>query len=177
MIRRALDLIYAASGGLAVSFLAMIAVLTLAQIAARVMGTIVPSADDFAGFCMAGAVFLGLTYTLRVGGHIRVLTMLTHMPRTARRIFELACAGSAALVIAALVYYTVDMIISSRQLGEYTIGLVPLPKWIPMLLMLVGLSVFLMALIDAFVQLARGDKPTYIAREEEQASSVPTNAE
>lgn len=177
MIRRALDLLYAASGAVAVLFLVMIAALTLAQVIARLMGTIVPSAEDFAGFCMAGAVFLGLTYTLRSGGHIRVLTVLTHLPRSMRRALGLACTGGAALIVAALVYYTVDMIATSRQLNEYTIGLVPVPKWIPMLLMLTGLSVFLIALLDAFVQLARGRTPAYALREEERSASIPASAE
>ena len=177
MIRRTLELIYAASGAIAVAFLVLIAVLTLAQVVARLMGTLVPSAEDFAGFCMAGAVFLGMAYTLRSGGHIRVLTLLTHVPKGLRHALELACAGGAALVVAGLVYYTVDMIATSRMLNEYTIGLIQVPKWIPMLLMLAGLSVFLLALLDAFVQLARGQTPAYALREEEQASSIPASAE
>jgi hypothetical protein len=69
------------------------------------------------------------------------------------------------------------MIITSRQLNEYTIGLIPVPKWIPMLLMLTGLTVLLIALLDSFVQLVRGTMPSYIVREEEQASSIPAGAE
>ena len=54
-----LDAVYAASGAAAVGFLILIAVLTIAQMLGRLIGKPVPSADDFAGFCMAGAVFLG----------------------------------------------------------------------------------------------------------------------
>jgi TRAP-type C4-dicarboxylate transport system permease small subunit len=176
-MRRVLDLIYSACGALAVLFLVMIAVLTVAQVVARLMGTLIPSADDFAGYCMAGAVFLGLAYTLRAGIHVRVLTVLTHVPKGMRRALELGCAGLAALIVAAMVYYTVDMIDTTRSLNEYTIGLIPVPKWIPMLLMLAGLLVLLIALLDAFVQLARGQTPSYIVREEEQASSIPASSE
>ena len=106
-MRRALDAIYSASGALAVGFLVLIAALTLAQVVARLLGTLIPSAEDFAGFSMAGAVFFGLAYTLRGGGHVRVLTVLTRVPQGVRRVLELACAGGTALVVAALVYYTV----------------------------------------------------------------------
>ena len=176
-MRRVLDLVYSASGALAVSFLVMIALLTVAQVVARLLGTLIPSADDFAGFCMAGAVFLGLAYTLRAGVHVRVLTVLAHVPKGMRRALELGCAGLAALIVGAMAYYTVDMIGTSRSLNEYTIGLIPVPKWIPMLLMLAGLVVLLIALVDAFVQLARGQTPSYIVREAEQATAVPASAE
>ena len=176
-MRRALDAIYTGAGALAVGFLVLIAGLTLAQVVARLFGSLIPSAEDFAGFAMAGAVFLGFAYTLRAGGHIRVLSVLTRVPKGLRRVFELLCAGGAAVVVAYLVYYTVDMILASRQLNEYTIGLIPVPKWIPMLLMLAGLSVLLLALVDSFVQLVRRKTPSYMVREEEQANSIPAGAE
>lgn len=176
-MRRALDAIYAGSGALAVTFLILIAVLTLAQVVARLMGTLVPSAEDFAGFCMAGAVFFGLAYTLRAGVHIRLLTVLTRVPPGVRRVLELACAGLAAVVVADIAYYTIDMLLTSRQINEYTIGLIPVPKWIPMLLMLGGELVLLLALVDSFVQLARGQTPSYVQREAEQADSIPAGAE
>ena len=176
-MRRALDAVYTASGAIAVAFLILIAALTLAQVVARLFGSLIPSAEDFAGFSMAGAVFFGFAYTLRAGGHIRVLSVLARVPKGLRRVFELACAGGAALVIAYLVYFTVDMILASRALNEYTIGLIPVPKWIPMLLMLAGLSVLLLALVDAFVQIARGETPSYAQREAEQEGTIPAGAE
>jgi TRAP-type C4-dicarboxylate transport system permease small subunit len=170
VIRRALDLLFKLSGGVAVAFLMMIAVLTVSQVVARVFGQMIPSADDFAGFCMAGAVFIGLAHTLRAGGHVRVLVVLTHMTGGARRVAEMACSSCAAAIVALLTFYTADMIITTRQLGEYTLGLIPVPKWIPMLLMLIGLLVFLLALIDEFVRAATGGQPLYAQREEDPAS-------
>src|SRR5207344_1552732 len=89
VMRRALDALYAASGAAAVAFLFLIAILTIAQMIGRLIGKPVPSADDFAGFCMAGSVFLGMTYTLRTGGHIRVLTLLTRVSPAHRRALEI----------------------------------------------------------------------------------------
>ena len=176
-MRKALDGLYAASGALAVMFLVLIAVLTLAQVFGRVFGIVVPSADDFAGFCMAGSVFLGLTYTLRSGGHIRVRTLLTHLGVTPRRGLEIFSAAASVALIGALVWYTVDMILVTRRLGEFTLGLVPVPKWIPMNLMLVGLTIFLIALADDLVRILRGRKATYQAREEASENSIPAGAE
>lgn len=176
-MRRALDLLYTASGVLAVTFLILIAVLTLSQVVGRLLGTVVPSADDFAGFCMAGSVFLGMTYTLRSGGHVRVRTLLTHLGVRPKRGLELLCAVASVLIVGALLWYAVDMALVTRRLGEFTLGLVPVPKWIPMLLMVFGLAIFLIALIDDLVQLLLGRKATYMVREEASEGSIPTSAE
>lgn len=176
-MRRALDGLYAASGALAVTFLILIAVLTLAQVFGRVFGLVVPSADDFAGFCMAGSVFLGMTYTLRSGGHVRVRTLLAHVGMAPKRGLEILCAAASVAIVAALVWYAVDMIVVTRRLGEYTLGLIPVPKWIPMMLMFFGLAVFLIALTDDLVQLLRGRKATYMVREDASEASIPAGAE
>ena len=176
-MRRALDALYAASGAAAVSFLILIAVLTIAQMLGRLLGKPVPSADDFAGFCMAGAVFLGMTYTLRSGGHIRVLTLLARLAPGPRRALEILCAAASVLIIGTLTWYAADMALDTRRFGEYTLGVVPVPKWIPMLFMVSGLVVFLIALVDELVRLLRGEKPLYVAREEEATSSIGSTAE
>ena len=177
MIRRALDGLYAASGVAAVAFLILIAGLTLAQMLGRLIGKPVPSADDFAGFCMAGSVFLGMTHTLRIGGHIRVLTLLSHVPPGARRALEILCAATAVLTVGTLTWYAGDMLLVTRSSGEYTLGVVPVQKWVPMTFMLIGLVIFLIAIVDELVRLLRGEKPTYVAREEEQENSIGSTAE
>ena len=121
-MRRALDAIYRASGALAVCFLIGIAVLTLAQILARLAGTIVPSADDFAGFAMAGAVFLGFGYTFRAGAHVRMSMVLERCSPGTRRWAELGCVGAAALLIGYLFGYTIDMVLTTHRFGEHTLG-------------------------------------------------------
>ena len=176
-MRRALDMLFTASGALAVMFLILIAVLTLSQVVGRLIGVVVPSADDFAGFCMAGSVFLGLTYTLRSGGHIRVLTLLTRLAPGPRRALEIFCAAISVLVVGALTWFAADMIITTRRLGEFTLGLIPVPKWIPMMLMFIGLFIFLLAQIDELVRVLRGEKPTYVVREEAAEKQIGSTAE
>jgi TRAP-type C4-dicarboxylate transport system permease small subunit len=176
MMRRALDLVFSISGAVAVAFLVMIAVLTVSQAVARSFGGVVPSADDFAGFCMAGAVFIGLAHTLRAGAHIRVLVVLTHLGARARRWVEIFCCLIAAAVVGVLTWYAADMVITTRQLGEYTLGLVPIPKWIPMLSMVVGLAVFFLALLDELFRAIGGTLPLY-AQREEATDSIPASAE
>jgi TRAP-type C4-dicarboxylate transport system permease small subunit len=173
-MRRLLDGLYRATGVLAVTCLVLIGALTISQIVARVIGTIVPSADDFAGFAMAGAVLLGLTYTLQSGGHVRMLVLFDRLRPAARRYAEAGCAGVGTAIAGALIWFTVDMIRTTHKLGEHTLGLVPIPKWIPMLLMLFGLLVLAIALVDDLVRILSGHSPRY--RESDAASTLTSGS-
>lgn len=83
-MRRVLDTLYRAAGGLAALFILAIVVLVFAQVGLNLadkitvgltgkgLGVTIPSYADFTGFFLAAASFLALAYTLRAGGHIRV---------------------------------------------------------------------------------------------------------
>jgi TRAP-type C4-dicarboxylate transport system permease small subunit len=118
-----------------------------------------------------------MTHTLRSGGHIRVLTLLTRLAPGPRRALEILCAAASVLIIGTLAWYAASMALDTRGYGEYTLGVVPVPKWIPMLFMVSGLVVFLIALTDELVRLLRGEKPLYAAREEEATTSIGSTAE
>jgi TRAP-type C4-dicarboxylate transport system permease small subunit len=106
-----------------------------------------------------------------------VLTLLARLAPGPRRVLEILCAGASVLIIGTLTWYAAGMALDTRSFGEYTLGVVPVPKWIPMLFMVSGLIVFLIALTDELVRLLRGDKPLYVAREEESTTSIGSTAE
>ena len=168
-MRKKVDWIYRISGWLAVLLLIAIGVLTVAQVAARLAGTIVPSADDFATFAMAASIFLGLAYTYRLGGHVRVRLVQQRVSAPARRWIEAGCLATAAAMIAYLLWFTLDMILTTYQMNEYTLGLVPIRKWIPMSFMLMGFLVLLVAAADDLVAVLLQRNPSYAAAEETQA--------
>lgn len=170
-MRKTLDLIYRASGVLAILLLISIAVLTLAQIGARLLGSIVPSADDFATFAMAGSIFLGLTHTYRIGGHVRVRWLHEFVGAEARRWLEIGSLATVAITLVWLLWFMVDMIVSSYKLNEHTLGLVPIPTWIPMTFLPVGMLVMLLAVSEDLGAVVRRRQPSYAAGE---AAEMPT---
>src|SRR3546814_12850629 len=98
-----MDRLFTACGGLAALFPVGICVLVLAQVVGRLMGVAVPSADEFAGYCMSASAFLALGYALRHNGHIRVTLLLDRLPAGKRRPFEVVCVA-AGLALSA--YHT-----------------------------------------------------------------------
>jgi TRAP-type C4-dicarboxylate transport system permease small subunit len=84
VLRAGLDGLYRMSGWLAAACLLALALVVLAQIGGRLIGVMVPSATQIAGFLLAATIFLALAYTLAEGEHIRVMVVLEHLGPRAR---------------------------------------------------------------------------------------------
>lgn len=162
-IPRILDRLYLGAGILAGVFLVMIAVLVLAQIIARLLGSTVPSADQFAGFCLSASSFLALAHTLRRNAHIRVSLLIERLAGRSRRAFELWCLFVASAMASYFAYYAVAMAWRSYELQERTIGLVPIPIWIPQSGMAIGVTLLAVAFFEDLLRVACGHAPAYEA--------------
>jgi TRAP-type C4-dicarboxylate transport system permease small subunit len=160
-MRRALGFLYAASGVLAAFFMVAMAALVVLQIGARFVGTQVPSADDFARLSMAASAFLGLAFALRTGAHIRVMLVFERLPAPTRRAFEIACLALSAAVSAWFAWATGVTAWESWSFGEFTIGPIPIPKWIPLAGMCLGIALVAIAFADDLVEVLRGRPASY----------------
>jgi TRAP-type C4-dicarboxylate transport system permease small subunit len=165
-MRNFLDKLYLGSGMLAGLFIILITLMILAQIVGRWFGIVIPSTEDFAGFFLAATTFLALAYTFRMGGHIRV-TILVHLLKGKLQRFALAFALLIfILLIGYGVYYTSAFVYESWSFHELSQGYIPVPLWIPQLSMVIGLGIFLIALIDDFILVLMGKTPSFVGLEE-----------
>lgn len=156
MLTRSLDAIYRAAGVLAGIFLVAICVIVVAQIIARQMETIIPSADQFAGFCLAATSFLGLAYSFRSGSHIRVTLFTQALKGFASRLFVVIALVVATAISSLLAWETLKMVGQNAARGEVTSGLVPIPLWLPQLGMAVGVTLFAIAIAEDLVSAVMG---------------------
>lgn len=160
-LRRVLDTLYAACGGLAAVFLAMIAVLIGAQVLGRLFGVLVPAANELAGFCLAASTFLALPYAFRHGSHIRVNLLLLRLPPRARRWADLLCLAGGIGLIGYFGYWCLRLVQDSIRFGEVSSGLVGIPLAIPQAAMVIGAVGLLISMIDELVAVARGKTPSF----------------
>ncbi|MEL6996975.1 MAG: TRAP transporter small permease [Pseudomonadota bacterium] len=167
-MRRALDGIYTGAGVFSGLFLVGIALTIIAQVVGRMVGLTIDSTET-AGFCLAASTFLGLAYTLRRGGHIRVTLAIRHAGPALRRGIEVWCLIVSAAGVAYFLYWSVDLVWFSWKFNELSPGLMAIPFWIPRLAMALGALILLIALIDELVcLLVQGGRPSY----EENAETV-----
>jgi TRAP-type C4-dicarboxylate transport system permease small subunit len=167
-LRRFLDRLYAASGALAAVCLASIAVVMLAQALGREIGVLVRGADDIVAWLSAASAFLALGHTFRHGELVRVGLILERLPPGARRGAEFATLGIAVLFVAYMNYAVMRFVYESWQFDEVAQGLIQVPIWIPQMSLVLGGLIFLVALADEFVVLARGGTPAYLAADQER---------
>jgi TRAP-type C4-dicarboxylate transport system permease small subunit len=159
-----LEWLYRGSAVLAALCIVSIALLILAQIIGRMFGFIIPSADDFAGYCMAASIFLALPYTLRSGDHIRVTMILHRLPVAGRYWIEVFCVTVGTLTTGYFAWYTIKMVWESYQFSEISQGYVPVQLWIPQMPLAFGLVVLFIAFLEEFWQAIRR-QPTHHQRE------------
>ena len=122
-----------------------------AAITGQAIGLTIPSYSDFTGFLLAASTFLGLAYTLREGGHIRV-TLVTGLLRnkTRHRIDAVVLAVALAMVAYTAVYMGL-LVAESHTYGDRTSGMISLPLWAVQLPVAVGLVVLTIALLGEFL--------------------------
>jgi len=145
-----LDWLYRSCGVLAALCLVAIALLILAQIIGRLFGFIVPSADDFAGYCMGASTFLAMAYTLRSGGHIRVTMVISHLPKPFARWLEVLCTGLGMVLTGYFSWFMIQMVRESYNFNEVSQGHLAIPLWIPQTTLAIGLVVLCLAFIEEF---------------------------
>jgi TRAP-type C4-dicarboxylate transport system permease small subunit len=170
-LRRALDLLYWASGALAAVCLAGICLLMLAQAAGREFGLLIRGADDITAWLCAASAFLALGHTFRHGELVRVGLWLGFLTPAARRLAELFALGITALFVGYMVWAVTGFVYESWKFKELAQGLLKVPIWIPQLSLAIGATIFFIAVLDELISVLRNQKPAYELAEEQRRAA------
>lgn len=167
-MRLFLDSLYRLGGYVSALQLAAIMVMVVLQVSGRILdklllalgmnslGLQIPGLAELAGFLLLGATFAGLAYTLTVGGHIRVDLLHRAFPPSIRKALDVLVTIIALAITAFAAYYSVLLAYDSYDFGDLSIGMVPVPLWIPKAVMVAGLLCLLVALLDVLCGLITG---------------------
>jgi len=111
--------------------------------------------DEFAGYLNAAAVFLGLAYTLKGGGFIRVELLYDALPLPLRQAARWIFTIVATVLAGTLFYYSVQHVLYAFAQDTRAISILDTPEWIPQSVMVIGLGVLLLQLIAFLVERMR----------------------
>lgn len=134
-----------------------VALFILYQLGGQVFPYVPRSADEFAGYCMGAAAFLGLADALRSGDHIRVTLLGDRLSASGRRALDwlaLAVGGGLAAWVA---WYITRLAWDSFSMDERSSGLIALPMWIPQAAMAWGAIAFVVAIIELGLRMRAGE--------------------
>ena len=160
-MKRALDSLYSLSGAAAALCLASIAILMLAQAMVREFGILIRGSDDITAWLCAAAAFFALGHTFRHGELVRVGLWLEGLGGRGRRFAELFALGVALCATSYMLWAITDYVYGNWRDKYMTQGLLVIPEWIPQVSLVIGVCVFLVALIDETVRVVRRLKPSY----------------
>lgn len=161
---------YLTSAVLSGSCLVVMTLLILAQIGARMLGIIIPSSEDFAGWLLSATIFFGLAYTFNSGGHIRVTILLSRLSGKTRFIVELFNLLVGLAICAYLAYYTAYTVYESYIYEDVTDTYLAVPLWIIQSPMALGSLFLTLAMSDGLVTALSGKIPGFAAQEDNALS-------
>ena len=165
-MRRFLDRLYLASGAFAALCLAAICALMLAQSAVREFGILIRGSDDISSWLCAASAFFALGHTFRHGELVRVGLLIDRLGAGGRRVAEFVALSVTALFVGYMAWAVCSFVYESWKFKEVAQGLLQIPIWIPQLSFVLGVLIFLVAVLDELVQVLRDRKPAYQAAEE-----------
>jgi len=145
-----------AAGTLAgVTTLGLTVMVAAGVVARRVFNAPFLFVEEVSGYAVLAIVFLGLAYTTKVGGHVRVEVVIERLTGRARTALEGAClllaVAFAVVLLAAAVYQTREFY-TQRVLS---FAYLQTPLWIPGSLMVVGGALLVLQCVAALLRLGR----------------------
>ena len=165
-MRRFLDRLYAAAAVLAAACLVAICVMMLAQAVGRGAGILIRGADDIIGWLCAATAFLALGHTFRHGELVRVGLWLDRLGPRGRWRCELFALG-ITLCFSAWMLWAIALFVYENWRDKYvTQGLLVIPEWIPQVSLVIGVAIFLVAVLDEFVLVVGKQTPSYKVAED-----------
>jgi TRAP-type C4-dicarboxylate transport system permease small subunit len=167
-MRRFLDGLYSASGGLAAACLGLICFVMLLQVAARESGFLLRGADDVTAWLCAASAFLALGHTFRKGELVRMMLAIDGLDESRRRAAEVFALTVTAMFVGYMAWAVIGFVHESWKLNELSQGLLRVPVWIPQAAFAAGVLILLVAVLDELAVVLRRGKPSYIREEEER---------
>lgn len=161
-MRRFLDRLYLAAGGLAAFFILLIAVLMVGQSVLREFGVRTGAVNDVVAWFCAGAAFFAMAHAFKHGDFVRVTLLLERLGESQRRVMEIWSLLIGTLAVGFLAWSACLFTYESWEFNDIAQGLLPLPLWIPQLSFALGSILLWVALIDELIIVLRGALPTYV---------------
>src|SRR5262245_49370480 len=140
----------------------------LAQAVVREFGILIRGSDDITAWLCAAAAFFALGHTFRHGELVRVGLFIDMLRPGARRYAEIVALAVTGLFVGYMAWAVVRFVYDSWRFKEVAQGLVKIPIWIPQLCFVLGVLIFLVAILDELILVLRNQKPNYQLAEDDR---------
>jgi C4-dicarboxylate transporter, DctQ subunit len=155
--------------GLVAFLMAAMTVLTFVQVVARyVFNYSFVWALELNGVLFAWLIFVGMSYGVRVGAHIGIDAVVKAVRPATARAFGMVgatlCVVYAVIVTVGGWQYVAKMVDVGIEMQD-----LPVPQWLPRIIMPLGFALLALRFGQAFVKLWRGEETKLLSDEAEEA--------
>ena len=161
-MRTFLDRLYLAGGALGAVFVALIAVLMIAQSILREFRVNTGAVNDVVAWFCAAAAFFAMAHAFKHGDFVRVTLLLDSVGVKTRRALELGSLAIASVAVGYLALSACRFTYESWVFNDIAQGLLPMPMWIPQMSFALGSLLLLVAVVDELIIVLRGGIPTFV---------------
>lgn len=167
-MRKLLDRAYLGAAHVAAACVLAIMLLMIGQSVMRGLQLRTGAVNDVVSWLCAAAAFFAMAHAFKHGDFVRVTLLLDKLAPPRRRIFEIGTLGIAVVATGFLAWSAVRFTYESWVFNELAQGLLPLPIWIPQMSFALGSALFFVAIVDEFVAVLRGGRPSYVTAVEQR---------
>jgi len=98
--------------------------------------------DEYSAYFFVAVVMLGLSYTFKENGHIRITIILSRLSPKLEKIFDIWTSFIAFAISSFLFVYSLKMVVETYQLGMRADSIAETPIFIPQIVLPVGFFIF-----------------------------------
>lgn len=146
-VDRVVGRIAEACGVLAALAIVVILVMVCTETVLRQFQASLLVTDEIAGYLNAAAIFLGLAWTLREGGFIRVEILYDRAIGGLKLALRWLIVLTATAFTAVLLWVCVRHVVYAFQRDTRAVSIIETPEWIPQSVMALGLAILLLQLV------------------------------
>lgn len=151
---------------IAMASLAAICILFAASIVLRQIGVAIPAMDDISSILLAALFSFGMSAALMKSEHIAVTILVDILRPRSRAVADLFLRYTTALIVLTLAWGLLNKFISAVDSGQKMLGALPIPRWLPIGVILLGCILFATCLLLGLV-------PTREATLDEETDNAP----
>ncbi len=131
----------------------LIVVLIAVEILLRsVFNTSTLISDEYNAYFFVGVVLLGLAFTLREEGHIRITLLTSVLGKRGQAVLDVLATVMAVAVTTFALYYASAMVYDSWQLGMLADSISETPIYLSQMAIPVGLALFDLQLVSRLLK-------------------------
>lgn len=140
---------------LATGVLILMMILITVEVCLRLFGRSIRIADEFSGYMMVALSFWAAAEVVRVQGHINITVLTELLPAKLQSVLNGLNYVAAFVLVTMLLWAAWRLTLSSFRTGALTMGVYQIPRYVPQVVIPVGLFVLLLQIANQIVRLLR----------------------